>query len=332
MQNQIEIYRSNDGQTQIDVNFGEDSVWLDAHALAEIFNVQRPAVVKHINNIYKVNELDPAATCSILEQVAADGKKRKMNLYNLDVIISVGYRINSAKATQFRQWATLRLKDYLIQGYAVNERRLSQKQKEVQTLKDGIRILSRAIETKIDETDFPWLIQFAKGLELLDDYDHEQLDEKGISKQQAKYPDLSAYQNVIEVMRNEFDSSIFGKAKDDSFQSSVSQIGKGFGDMDFYPSIEEKAATLLYLIIKNHSFVDGNKRIAAACFLLFLENNSLLNSIEENPIISNEALASLTLFAAASKAEEMDTVKKLIISVLNRNQLGGTGHSRPVAR
>ncbi|NIJ56144.1 virulence protein RhuM/Fic/DOC family protein [Dyadobacter arcticus] len=320
MQNQIEIYQSQDGQTQIEVKFGEETVWLDAHSLAEIFSVQRPAVVKHISNIYKSNELDPAATCSILEQVAADGKKRKMHLYNLDVIISVGYRVNSTKATQFRQWATQRLKDYLIKGYAINEKQLNQKQQEVQTLRDGIRILSRAIETKMGDKDLTLLDQFAKGLELLDDYDHEKLDPKGITTRQAKYPQVLDYRNIIESMRRDFDSDIFGKEKDDSFQSSVAQISKGFGEIDFYPSIEEKAATLLYLIIKNHSFVDGNKRIAAACFLLFLENNDLLKSGAGTALISNEALASLTLFAAASKPEEMDTVKKLIISVLNRNQ------------
>ncbi|MBE9465536.1 RhuM family protein [Dyadobacter subterraneus] len=319
MENQIEIYQSQDGQTQIEVKFGEETVWLDAHSLAEIFSVQRPAVVKHINNIYKSSELDPAATCSKMEQVAADGKKRRMHLYNLDVIISVGYRVNSTKATQFRQWATQRLKDYLIQGYAINEKRLSQKQQEVQTLRDGIRILSRAIETKMGHADLTLLDHFAKGLELLDDYDHEKLDSKGITTRQAKFPDLSDYRNIIESMRRDFDSDIFGKEKDDSFQSSVAQISKGFGDIDFYPSIEEKAATLLYLIIKNHSFIDGNKRIAAACFLLFLENNDLLKSGTGVALISNEALASLTLFAAASKPEEMETVKKLIISVLNRN-------------
>ena len=320
MHNQVEIYQSNDGQAQIEVKFGDDTVWLDAHALAEIFAVQRPAVVKHINNIYKSQELDAAATCSILEQVAADGKKRKMNLYNLDVIISVGYRVNSAKATQFRQWATSRLKDYLMQGYAVNHQRLAQREQQVQILKDGIRILGRAIEIKSEDPDLPWLGQFTKGLELLDDYDHEKLDAKGITMRQAIYPDIAAYQNIINKMRSEFDSAVFGKEKDDSFQSSVAQIAKGFADIDFYPSIEEKAATLLYLIIKNHSFIDGNKRIAAACFLLFLENNGLLATDTENLIISNGALASLTLFAAASKPDEMETVKKLIISVLNRNQ------------
>ena len=202
----------------------------------------------------------------------------------------------------------------------INEKRLNQKQHEVQTLKDGIRILSRAIETKMGHADLTLLDHFAKGLELLDDYDHEKLDPKGITIRQAEYPELSDYRNIIESMRRDFDSDIFGKEKDDSFHSSVAQISKGFGDIDFYPSIEEKAATLLYLIIKNHSFVDGNKRIAAACFLLFLENNDLLKSGAGVALISNEALASLTLFAAASKPEEMDTVKKLIISVLNRNQ------------
>jgi len=239
--------------------------------------------------------------------------------YNLDVIIAVGYRINTKRGTQFRQWATRRLKDYLVQGYAINEKRLEQKQLEVQTLKDGIRILSRAIEQKIGDSHLEWLNQFAKGLELLDDYDHEKLDAKGLSKQQAVYPNIQEYQEVVEAMKKGFESKVFGKEKDGSFQSAVSQIGKGFGEEDFYPSLEEKAATLLYLIVKNHGFVDGNKRIAAACFLLFLEKNQMLYNGDGEAIISNDALASLTLFVAASKPEEMDTVKKLVISVLNRN-------------
>ncbi len=268
-------------------------------------------------------ELKSESTISKMEIVQTEGRRqvaRHLEVYNLDMILSIGYRVNSAKATQFGIWATQRLKDYLVQGYAINEKRLEQKQQEVQTLKDGIRILSRAIETKMGDADLTLLDQFAKGLELLDDYDHEKLDSKGITTRQAEYPDLSDYRNIIESMRRDFDSDIFGKEKDDSFQSSVAQISKGFGDIDFYPSIEEKAATLLYLIIKNHSFVDGNKRIAAACFLFFLENNDILKTKSGALVISNEALASLTLFAAASKPEEMDTVKKLIISVLNRNQ------------
>lgn len=305
MNNQIEIYQGSDGQTQIEVKFEQETVWVDAHAMAAIFDVQRPAIVKHINNIYKVRELEVEATCSILEQVAADGKKRKMNLYNLDMIISVGYRVNSSKATQFRQWATKRLKDYLIQGYAINENRLAQKEQEVQTLKDGIRILSRAIQQKEEDQNLGWLNHFAKGLELLDDYDHENLDKKGLSKRKANYPDLAQYQEVIRSMRSDFESGVFGKEKDGSFESAIAQISKGFGEEDFYPILEEKAATLLYLIVKNHGFVDGNKRIAAACFLFFLQHNDLLHTSNGIPIISNDALASLTLFIASSKPESL---------------------------
>jgi len=319
MENQIEIYQSQDGQTQIEVKFGEETVWLNRNQLADLFGRDVKTIGKHVNNVFFEGELEKSAVVANIATTAADGKVYQVDHYNLDVIISVGYRVKSQQGTQFRQWATQRLKDYLVQGYAINEKRLNQKQQEVQTLKDGIRILSRVIETKMGDADLTLLDQFAKGLELLDDYDHEKLDSKGITTRHAKYPELSNYRNIIESMRRDFDSDIFGKEKDDSFQSSVAQISKGFGDIDFYPSIEEKAATLLYLIIKNHSFVDGNKRIAAACFLLFLENNNILKTKSGALVISNEALASLTLFAAASKPEEMETVKKLIISVLNRN-------------
>jgi prophage maintenance system killer protein len=285
-----------------------------------LFDVNRPAIVKHIQNIYKTGELPKSSTCSIMEQVAADGKKRKMNLYNLDVIISVGYRVNSKQATQFRQWATQRLKDYLVQGYAINERRLSEKQQQVEYLKTGIRILSRAINQQATSEDSRMLQIFAKGLELLDDYDHEQLDAKGKTIRQAIYPDVSEYLNVIAKMKSAFASDMFAKPKDKGFESSENQIAQGFNNEDLYKSMEEKAATLLYLIVKNHSFVDGNKRIAAACFLYFLEKNNLLYPENNKPIISNEALAAITLLMATSKPDEMDSVKKLIISILNRNR------------
>jgi prophage maintenance system killer protein len=317
MESKIEIYQSSDGQTQIEVKFEHDTAWLSQEQISKLFMRERSVITKHIGNVFKEGELDEESNVQNLHIAGAD---RPTKFYNLDVLISVGYRVKSSQGTKFRIWATQRLKDYLIQGYAVNERRLAEKHQEVQTLKDGIRILSRAIEDKVNETDFAWLGQFAKGLELLDDYDHEQLDAKGISTKKAIYPELSDYYQIVESMKADFDSDVFGKEKDGSFQSALLQIGKGFGDIDFYPSIEEKAATLLYLIIKNHGFVDGNKRIAAACFLLFLEKNGLLKSSSGDPIISNEALASLTLFAAASKPHEMETVKKLVVSVLNRNQ------------
>ena len=321
MKNKIEIYKTSDNNTEIIVQFDQDTVWLDAHLIAKLFGVNRPAVVKHIGNIYKSLELQEKSTCSILEQVAADGKKRKMNLYNLDMIISVGYRVNSKQATQFRQWATKRLKDYLIQGYAVNERRLEEKQQQVDYLKTGIRILNRAIEQESDNKDENTILKlFSKGLSLLDAYDHEKLDSRGLTIKEALTPTFEDYMNIINTMYSAFDSDVFAKPKDDSFKSSINQIMQSFDGKDLYPSIEEKAANLLYFITKNHSFVDGNKRIAAACFLYFLEkNNILFNNAGEN-IISNEALAALTLFIASSKPDEADTVKKLIISILNGNK------------
>jgi hypothetical protein len=325
MESQIEIYQGSDGQTQIEVRFEQDTVWLSQVQIAELFG-KGTTITEHIGNFFKERELEEKVVCREFRHTTPHGaisgktQEKVIKHYNLDVIISVGYRVKSQQGTQFRIWATQRLKDYLVQGYAINEKRLAQKQQEVQTLKDGIRILSRAIEQKADDQNLDWLQHFAKGLELLDDYDHENLDKKGLTKRKANYPGLADYQSVISSMRSEFESGVFGKEKDGSFESAISQIGKGFGEEDFYPTLEVKAATLLYLIVKNHGFVDGNKRIAAACFLLFLQHNELLHNSEGLPIISNDALASLTLFIASSKPEEMDTVKKLVISVLNRNR------------
>ena len=210
----------------------------------------------------------------------------------------------------------------MIEGIAINEKRLEQKNKEIEVLHDGVRILSRAIEDKaLSSTGYEWLHRFSIGLQLLDDFDHETLDTKGNHKKIIAYPTLIEYSELVEQMRQGFHSDLFGKLKDGGFDSALHQIMQNFGDVEVYPSIEEKAAILLYLIIKNHAFVDGNKRIAAACFLLFLDKNELLFNSTNQSIISNEALASLTLFVASSKAEEMETVKKLLISVLNRNSL-----------
>jgi len=243
---------------------------------------------------------------------------KPVTYYNLDVIISVGYRVKSIRGTQFRIWASQRLKDYLVQGYAINEKRLAEKQMQVETLKTGIRILSRAIETQATQEDGDMLRLFAKGLEILDDYDHEQLDFNGKTVRQAELPTKEEYLKIVSSMKSDFFSAVFAQPKDESFESSVAQIGQSFGGQELYPSIEEKAATLLYLIIKNHSFIEGNKRIGAACFLYFLERNGLLFTINKPPIISNDALAALTLFVASSKPEEMETIKKLIVSILNR--------------
>ncbi len=208
----------------------------------------------------------------------------------------------------------------MVQGYAINEKRLVQKQQEVEYLKTGIRILNRAIAEQTTSEEFEMLRVFAKGLSLLDDYDHEKLDRKGLTQQETIYPSVEEYMKMIRTMYSEFESDVFAKPKDESFQSSVNQIKQGFDDIEFYPTIEEKAANLLYFITKNHSFVDGNKRIAAACFLYFMEQNKALQKPDGVPIIDNAALAALTLFIATSKTEESEIVKQLTISILNRNK------------
>lgn len=321
--NEIEIYKTKDAHIEVRVKFEQDTVWLSQKQMAELFDKDSDTIGLHLKNIFAEEELEEKATTEFFSVVQTEGKRqvsRKIKYYNLDAILSVGYRVNSKRGTQFRQWATQRLKDYLIKGYAINEKRLAEKQQQVEYLKTGIRILNRAITQQATAEDSEMLQIFAKGLELLDDYDHNQLDAKGKSTRQTVYPDAKEYLGIISKMKSSFASAVFALPKDKSFESSIKQIAQSFNGTDIYESIEEKAATLLYLIVKNHSFVDGNKRIAAACFLYFLEKNKLLYTAGQQPVISNEALAALTLFVATSKPEEMETVKQLIISILNRNK------------
>jgi len=323
MENKIEIYKSKDNQIELQVQMDSDTVWLTQEQMEYLFQTTKQNISLHINNVFSEKELDKNSTVKESLTVRTEGKrqvKRKIQFYNLDVIISVGYRVKSQRGTQFRQWATQRLKDYLVQGYAINEKRLVQKQQEVEYLKTGIRILNRAMDEQTTAEEFEMLKVFAKGLSLLDDYDHELLDKKGITQQQTIYPSVEEYLKMIQVMYSEIDSELFAKPKDESFHSSVNQIKQSFGDTELYPTIEEKAANLLYFITKNHSFVDGNKRIAAACFLYFMEQNKALLKPDGTPIIDNATLAALTLFIATSKPEEAEIVKQLTISILNRNK------------
>lgn len=323
---EIVIYQTPDNQTQVEVQFEGETFWLNQEQIGHLFERDRTVITKHLRNIFKERELDEQVVCANFAHTAKHGamegktQEKSVKYYNLDAILSVGYRVNSKRGTQFRQWATQRLKDFLVQGYAINEKRLAEKHQQVEYLKTGIRILSRAITQQATAEDSQMLQIFAKGLALLDDYDHKQLDAKGKTIRQTIYPDVKEYLNVIAKMKSAFASDVFAKPKDKGFESSVRQIAQSFGEEELYKSIEEKAATLLYLIVKNHAFVDGNKRIGAACFLYFLERNGLLFSENNNPLLSNEALAAITLFVATSKPDEMETVKQLIISILNRNK------------
>ena len=249
-------------------------------------------------------------------------QKSTTQFYNLDAVISVGYRVNSSRATQFRIWATNTLKEYLTKGYAINEKMLKAQQNKIQTLQSTVSLLTRSIQNQISTVDEAQdvaniLDNFAKGLDLLDDFDHKTLDTKGKSQKESVVISESEFLKVIDKMKSEFASDVFANPKDGSFASSVNQIYQTFGGNDCYPSLEEKAAMLLYLITKNHSFSDGNKRIAASCFLYFLSKNNILYK-NDLPIIDNGTLFALTLLIAESEPSEMEIMKQIVVSVLNK--------------
>ena len=322
---EIIIYTSEDGSISLDTKLENDTIWLTQKQMAELFGVKTPAINKHLNNIYNEGELDKNATVSILEIVQKEGNRdisRKIAFYNLDAVISVGYRVNSSRATQFRIWATNTLKEYLTKGYVINEKMLKAQQNKIQTLQSTVGLLTRSIQNQISTVDQALdvaniLDNFAKGLDLLDNFDHKTLDTKGVTQKEAVVISESEFLKVIDKMKSEFASDVFANPKDGSFASSVNQIYQTFGGNDCYPTLEEKAAMLLYLITKNHSFSDGNKRIAASCFLYFLNKNNMLYK-NNLPIIDNGTLFALTLLIAESKPSEMEIMKQIVISVLNK--------------
>ena len=321
---EIAIYTSEDGSVSLDTKLENETIWLTQKQMAELFGVKTPAINKHLNSIYNEGELNKNSTISILEIVQKEGKRdilRNIAFYNLDAIISVGYRVNSSKATKFRIWATNTLKEYITKGYAINEKMLKSKQEQIQTLQSTINLLTRSIKNQIETVDDAQnvaniLDNFAKGLNLLDNFDHKTLDSKGTTVKEAVIIPEKEYLEIIDKMKSEFASDVFANPKDGSFASSVNQIYQTFDGKDCYPTLEEKAATLLYLITKNQSFSDGNKRIAASCFLYFLDKNNMLYK-NNLPIIDSSALFALTLLIAESKPEEMDIMKQIVISVLN---------------
>ncbi len=322
---EIVIYTTDDGKISLDTKLQNNTIWLTQKDMAELFGVKTPAINKHLLNIYKEGELEEKATISILEIVQKEGNrniKRKKAFYNLDAIISVGYRVNSSRATQFRIWATNVLKEYLIKGYAINEKLLNDKQEKIHALQTTVSLLTRSLKNQIETLNDAKQIakildKFAQGLDLLDNFDHKTLDTKGFTQKETVIIPVKEFLSVIDKMKSEFASDVFANPKDDSFESSINQIYQTVGGNDCYPTLEEKAAMLLYLITKNHSFSDGNKRIAASCFLYFLEKNGILYK-NNLPIIDNGALFALTLLIAESNPKEMDTMKQIVISVLNR--------------
>lgn len=324
---EIVIYTNAEGTIQTEVRMHEESLWLSLNQIAELFERDKSVISRHIKKIYNEAELDKSATVAKYATVQIEGGRkieRSIEFYNLDMILSVGYRVNSKRGTQFRIWANRILKEHLVQGYTVNQKRLQEQQQQIQKIKESIRLVERSLLDNIETMDqarsvIKVLSDFSQGLEILDNYDHESLETSGKTHTPAVVIEKQEFLDVVSAMRRNFDSDLFGKPKDKSFDSSICQMYQSFAGTELYPTIEHKAAILLYLVVKNHSFVDGNKRIAAALFLYFLEKNKLLTRPDGQRAISNDGLAALTLLIAVSKPQEKDTMVKIVITVLNRS-------------
>ena len=322
---EIIIYTSEDGSISLDTKLENDTIWLTQDMIVTLFNSSKANISEHISHIFQEEELDRESTVRKFRTVRKEGSRnvsRNLEYYNLDMIIAVGYRVNSKIATKFRKWATNTLREYLTKGYVINEKMLKAQQNKIQTLQSTVSLLTRSIQNQISTVDEAQdvaniLDNFAKGLDLLDDFDHKTLDTKGKSQKESVVISESEFLKVIDKMKSEFASDVFANPKDGSFASSVNQIYQTFGGNDCYPTLEEKAAMLLYLITKNHSFSDGNKRIAASCFLYFLNKNNMLYK-NNLPIIDNGTLFALTLLIAESKPSEMEIMKQIVVSVLNK--------------
>ena len=318
-ENKIIIYQTEDGQTQIDVRLENDTVWLSANQMAVLFGRDEKTVRKHINNVFSDQEVPQDINTHFLR---VNGVKQPVAYYTLDVIISVGYRVKSKQGVQFRQWANRILKEYVIKGYAVNDRIRKEQIGELRLL---VGMLGRTIQNQTlistDETNalFEVVTDYTYALDTLDNYDYERLS---IDKTTKEEPFHATYENAMEAingLREKFGgSSLFGNEKDDSFKSSIGQIYQTFGGEELYPSVEEKAAMLLYLVTKNHSFSDGNKRIAATLFLWFLNNNGILYRQDGSKRIADNTLVALTLMIAESKTEEKDVMVKVVVNLINQ--------------
>ena len=325
-ENQIVIYQTEDGQTQIDVRLENDTVWLTQAQMAALFDKTPQNITMHIRNAYNEGELDKSATCKEYLQVQSEGHrtvKRIQKFYDLDVIISVGYRVKSKRGTAFRIWARKILKDYLVKGYAINEH---MRKEQVGELRQLVGVLGRTIQGQPllsnDETHalFDVVTDYTYALDTLDDYDYQRITVKDTTQKERFHATYENAMDTIHALRNKFGgSSLFGNEKDDSFKSSIGQIYQTFAGEELYPSVEEKAAMLLYLVTKNHSFSDGNKRIAATLFLWFLNNNGILYRTDGSKRLSDNTLVALTLMIAESRTEEKDVMVKVVVNLINQN-------------
>lgn len=319
LNDKIIIYQSEDGKTQLDVKLEGETVWLSTRQMAELFDKEESNIRRHVNNVFKEAELKRENNVHFLH---VNGVKKPVSYYTLDVIISVGYRVHSQRGVRFRQWANSVLKQYLVKGYAINE---NIRKQQIAELRQLVQVVGRTIQQQpaksTDESNalFDVVVDYTYALDTLDDYDYQRLHIARITKEEPFYATYENAMHEIDLLRQKFGGSVlFGNEKDESFKSSIGQIYQTFGGAELYPSVEEKAAMLLYLVTKNHSFSDGNKRIAATLFLWFMNNNNILYRPDGTKRIADNTLVALTLMIAESKTEEKDIMVKVVVNLINQ--------------
>ena len=316
MKNEILLFEKQD--VKLEVNMKDDSVWLTQGQMAELFNTSRTNIIEHISNIYSDEELDKNSTCQDFRQVRKEGKRtvtRTIPFYNLDMIISVGYRVNSKQGIIFRKWATSILKDYMIKGYAVNQKRLEYLEKTVKLIDIAGRIDVNLKGNEAQEI-IKVINNYSNALNLLDDYDHKRIIKPNgtINENKINYEDCMS---IVNKLKFSSDSDLFALERDNGVEAIIFDIYQTFDGKDLYSSIEEKAANFLYLIIKNHVFIDGNKRIAATLFIYFLEFYNLLYK-DGKQVIDNNTLVAITLLIAQSNPKEKEILVDLVMNFLSR--------------
>ena len=320
LNDKIIIYQTDDGQTSIDVKLENETVWLSANQMATLFDRDEKTIRKHVNNVFSEGELKKENNTHFLR---VDGVKQPVAFYSLDVIISVGYRVKSQRGTQFRIWANRVLKEYLVKGYAINKSLTEQRYTE---LKQLVTVLGRTVKAQetLTSDDALNLVEvvsdYAYALDTLDRYDYQQLSVEQTTNEAKFHATYEGAMQAITELKEKFGGSQwFAHEKDDSFKSSIGQIYQTFGGQDLYPSVEEKAAMLLYLVTKNHSFSDGNKRIAVTLFLWFMAGNGILYNPDGSKRIADNTLVALTLMIAESRTEEKDIMVKVVVNLINKN-------------
>jgi prophage maintenance system killer protein len=317
--NAIVLYQSPDGKTALDVHLDHDSVWLSQKQLADLFQRERSVITKHLRNVFVEGELDEKSNVQNMHIAFSD---KPVALYSLDVIISVGYRVKSQQGTQFRIWATKVLKDHIVKGYTINEQRFREQAEKLTDMRRTVELLARTLANQelVSETGKDVLrviSDYAYALNLLDRYDHGTLSIEETTRQALHVIDYDEAIGIVASMKGEFDG-LFGIEKDQGFKSALGAIYQTFGGDELYPSVEEKGANLLYFVVKNHAFSDGNKRIAAALFIYFLGMNGVLYRPDGSKRLADNALVALTLLIAESRPEEKDTIVKVIVNLINR--------------